>query len=283
MVVVVGVALVAVAVVGVVIGVRDWPLWNVLRRVRPTTPERLLRVARDGRLDGRTVAVFGAAGAGPDGVLRSAVNDEPCVWHRHVVHRRHITYRTSERGSSQRYSRRRRVADVASREPFLLRALVPKPTRARDAAASVRPTRSGGRLPRGVDGAATESTGASVVVVLPAGMRVHRPVVGSLRILPGLASEPFPAPDALLGRVARMYWHREWVIRPGAPLFVLGEVGSAGDRLTLARPRRGPHVVSTRTAGWLRVHSGLAVFGGLALAVVAGVAGAYLLIVHYLP
>ena len=45
-----GVGLLIVAAVSAVIGVRDWPLWNALRRVRPTTPERLAKAARDGRI-----------------------------------------------------------------------------------------------------------------------------------------------------------------------------------------------------------------------------------------
>jgi hypothetical protein len=254
--VVLGVLLVVVAGTGAVLTLRTWPLWTVLRRVRPTTPERLAVAARDGHLDGRVVAVAGMATAAASGALRSAVNHEPCVWHRHVVHRRHVRYRSTPRGTVQRYSLRRRVADVASTQPFLLRGV------------PAQSSPSGGRSPAAVE-------------VAPAGMRVHRPLAQGLRILPGLASEPFPASDTIIGRVAQLYWHREWVLRPGTRIFVLGQLRSDGQRLSLQRPGQGPHVVSTRTAAWLRRSTAVSAFGGLLLATLGGLAGATLLIVHF--
>ena len=126
------------------------------------------------------------ASAGPDGILRSAVNDESCVWHRHTIHHRQIRYRTTDRGQSQRSSRARRVADQSSPEPFTCEA------------------------PR------------SSVDVYPDAMRVDRPEARPTRVLPGLVSKPFPDPDTMLATTQQMYWHREWIIRPGVPLFVLG-------------------------------------------------------------
>jgi hypothetical protein len=266
-----GVGLLIVAAVSAVIGVRDWPLWNALRRVRPTTPERLAKAARDGRLDGRVVAVSGLAGAAPSGPLRSAVNNEACVWHRHLVHRRQI----SHRGAAQRASRRRRVADVASHNPFLLRGLLAQPSAARAAvaagASAVVPTAGGPPA----DG------GPVVVEVHPEGLRIHRPVRRRIRILPGLASEPFPPADVLIGQVTQLFWHREWLLPAGTPLFVLAEVQSHGSRLALRRPARGPHVVSTRRAGWLRIRTALSVLVGFTLAVAGAAAGAAALVIHY--
>jgi E3 ubiquitin ligase len=274
-----GVGLLAVAVVGAVVAVHDWTLWNALRRVRPTSPERLLRAAEGGRFDGRIVAVAGIAGPGPGGPLRSTVNAEACVWHRHTVHRRHIRYRTTAGGGmSQRYSRRRRVADVASQEPFLLRPVFPRPTtELRQPAAAARSDATA-RL-SAVDGLPERAEVA--IAVRPAGLRVHRPVAGGVRILPALASEPFPAAEMMMGHAAQMYWHREWVLRPGVPLFVLAEVNTGGETLTLQRPAKGPHVVSTRTARWLRRRTAAAVILGTLLAAVAAPAGAATLIIHY--
>jgi hypothetical protein len=112
-------------------------------------------------------------------------------------------------------------------------------------------------------------------------LRVHRPVAGSPRILPGLASEPFPPADALMGRAAQMYWHREWLLRAGVPLFVLAEVNAGGLAITLRRPPQGPHVVSTRSATYLRRRTAASVLLGLTLAVVAGAAGTAALIVSF--
>jgi hypothetical protein len=254
-VVVLGGLLVAVAVTGAVSSARAWPLWTVLRRVRPTTPERLAVAAEDGHLDGRVVAVSGVAATPPGAALLSAVNEEPCVWHRHTVHRRYIRYRQTQRGTVQRYSRRRQVADVASTQPFPLRGPPTPPSATRAPAVAVE--------------------------VAPAGMRVHAPVILGKRILPGVVGEPFPAAETIMGRLNQLYWHREWVLKPGVRLFVLGQVRSYGQRLSLHRPARGPHVVSTRTVGWLRARTAVSVFGGLVLAALGGVAGAALLIVHY--
>jgi E3 Ubiquitin ligase len=245
MMVVLGVALLVLAGAAAVIALRMWGLWNALRRVRPTTPERLMAAARTGRLDGRVVAVSGTASAGPGGSLRSAVNDMPCVWHRHTVHHRQIHYHTTERGQSQRSSRPRRVADEPSREPFTL-------------------------------------SGASARVdVHPDAMRVDRPEAAATRVLPGLATKPFPDPDAMLGATQQMYWHREWIIRPGVPLFVLAEVEGRGARVWLRRPAKGPHVISTRPATTVRRRTALAVLASLLVAPAAAIAGAVVLIVHF--
>lgn len=240
MAVVLGAALGVVAVVAAVTGLRAWPLWRALRGVRPATPERLVAAARDGRYDGRVVALAGVAAPGPEGTLSSVVNELPCVWHRYTVHRRRIHYRATAAGVSQRGSVARRVADVASTEAF----------------------RVGG------------------VEVRPGGMRVHRPLASATRILPALAAEPFP--DALMAQPPYLFRHREWVLRPGTVLFVLGQVRSAGPRITLRRPDRGPHVISTRTVGWLRASSAASAIGGFAVAALAGVAGAVIVIAHYL-
>jgi hypothetical protein len=243
--VVLGAGLVVAAVLGVVAGARNWPLWRVLRMVRPTTPDRLAAAAADGHLDGRVVAVTGTAGAGPGGLLSSSVNAQDCVWHRHTVHRRQITYHQTDRGMRQRTSRRQRVADLASDQPFTLR-----------------------------------GTSAGVTVE-PNGIRMHRPAAGSLRILPGLASEPFPAAATMMVPAQRMYWHREWTIRPGMPLFVLAEVHSYGKRFALHRPTRGPHIISTVGVQRVRRGAAFAAVTGLAIAPLAGIAGAVLLVLRW--
>jgi hypothetical protein len=245
MMVALGVALLVLAGVTAAIVLRWWGLWNALRRVRPTTPERLVAAVRAGRLDGRVVAVSGVASAGPDGILRSAVNGESCVWHRHTIRHRQIRYQATDRGHSQRSSRARRVADQASSEPFTLRGTTV-----------------------GVD-------------VYPDGMRVDRPDPRPTRVLPGLVSKPFPDPDTMLATTQQMYWHREWIIRSGVPLFVLGEVEAQGRGVALRRPAQGPHVISTRTAATVRRRTAVAVLASLVLTPIAAIAGAVVLIVHF--
>jgi hypothetical protein len=271
-----GAAALAAAAVATVVAVRNWPLWTVLRRARPMTPERLLRAAGGGELTGRVVVVAGIAGAGSGGLLRSAVNTEPCVWHRHTVHRRRIRYGPAVGGApAQRYSHRRRVADVASREPYVLRPSFPRPAEparaamGEDAIVRLSPT----------DGLPASMPATASVEVRPEGLRVHRPVARGLRVLPGLAWKPFP--EALDPRVPQLYWHREWLLPAGVPLVVVAEVDAQGESVALRRPAKGPGLVTTRSASSLARRTAAAVIGGTIMAVLAGAAGAGALIVHY--
>lgn len=234
------VALAVIAVAMAVVGLRAWPLWRALRRVRPASPERLVAAARSGRYDGRIVALAGVASAGPGGPLVSTINRVTCVWHRYTVHRRRMYYRATAGGVVPRASIPRRVAHGVSTEPFRL----------------------------------------GEVEVRPAGMRVHRPLACAPRILPALATEPFPEADALMSQPPYLYRHREWVLRPGVQLFVLGQVRSIGSRVTLRRPARGPHIISTWSVGRLRAWTTVVALGSLAVAVAAGVGAIVLLIVR---
>jgi hypothetical protein len=183
--------------------------------------------------------VTGTAGPGRQGSLVSTVNAEPCVWHRHTVKHHQVRYRTDAKGRSRRSSSRRRVGDVRSREPFRV-----------------------GHLE-----------------VQPDQMVVDRPERRRSRILPGIASQPLPDAAALTsgGSIQNTYHHREWIIRAGTPLHILGEVTDRGATVVMRRPSRGPHFISTRTAdAWLR-RSRVVTIGATALAVAAGGCGIILL------
>ena len=242
-----GVVAVILGTAGMTVGLREFGLWRLLRRIRSTTPERLVAAAREGRLDGRVVAVAGLATTGAEGPLTSAVNDEPCVWHRHIVHKRQMSLHTTDRGTVQRSSRRRRVADKASEEPFDL-----------------------------------AGTTSARVEVRPSGIRVDRPTARGTRILPGLVTEPFPAAEAMMGQVQQLFWHREWILRAGTPLFVIGEVHGSGSRISLRKPARGPHIVTTLTPSRLRWRTAARAALGVVVGPLAVVAGGTLLLVHYL-
>jgi hypothetical protein len=85
----------------------------------------------------------------------------------------------------------------------------------------------------------------------------------------------------MLGPTRQLYWHREWIIPPGAHLFVLGEVEARGPRVSLRRPAHGPHIISTLSPAKLRRRTALAALAGVTLAPAAAVVGATLLIVHF--
>jgi E3 Ubiquitin ligase len=235
-----GLVLLLVAGAGAVLGLRQRLWFRVLRRAEVTTPDELIDAARTGRLERRVRAVVGVADAvGPPAV--STVNGEPCVWHRHAVRHRQTRVRTDKRGRSRRSTRVKRVADVSSTSTFAL------------------------------------AGAAARIDVLPASMFVHRPERRANRILPGLASAPIPAAAELFSGAAvrNTYHHREWIIRAGTPLYVLGEVAGRAGRVAVRRPAKGLHLISTRSAATLirraRVLM-LAGFGAAGTALVTGVA-----------
>lgn len=237
-VIVLGLSLLASAGIMGMAGLRDWRLWTVMRQVAPTTPDQLAESARTGRLRRELVAVAGVARANRAGPLTSTVNAQPCVWHRHIVHRRRV--RRSADGRTRPSLMRRRVADVSSREPLIL--------------------------------AGTAAT----IGLLPEGIHVDRPARAATRILPGLVSQPFPDAEGLMG--SDLYVHREWIIPSGAPLYVLGEATTTATGLIVRRPAKGPHLISTRSAGGLRRHALATAITGFGLSATAAAGGVAVLI-----
>jgi hypothetical protein len=198
--------------------------------------------SRDGLLDRGLRAVVGTA-AGAE--IKSTVNSEACVWHRHAVRHRQTRTRTDRQGRTRRSSsRRKRVADVRSTDAFEL-------------------------------AGAGES-----IAVLPTEMRVHRPERRGSRILPGIASEPIPPSAELFSgaAVVNRYHHREWIIRVGTPLYILGEVAGKGPRVAIRRPNKGLHLISTRSATYLVRQAQVLMIAGLALAGLCLAAGVFFLI-----
>jgi hypothetical protein len=246
---------------------RDWRLWRVVGRVALTTPDELVAAARGARLGRRLVAISGVALAGPGGPLLSTVNEQACVWHRHTVHHRRVRQRPDGR---QRTSlRRRRVAEVASTEPFRLAGPIP----AAGPRSAPGPGSASGSAMAAGSGPAPGAGLARAVELRPAGLHVDRPVRAGVRILPALVSQPFPDAAGLMGR--DRYVHREWLIRSGTPVYVLAEASTTATGVVVRRPATGPHVLSTRSpAGLRRHHLATAVTGfGLAgIAVASGIA-----------
>ena len=72
--------------------------------------------------------------------------------------------------------------------------------------------------------------------------------------------------------------YHEWIIRPGARLWVHGEVSDATGRLAFAKPSKGRYIISTRSeeqiVGAARRNAGIA----HSAAAVAGIAGVALVV-----
>jgi hypothetical protein len=230
-----GLLLIILAGAATVVGLRNRLWWRVLRRTEVTTPDALVKVSRDGGLERGVRAVVGTA-AGVE--IKSTVNGEPCLWHRHRVRHRQTRTRTDRQGRTRRSSRSKRVADVSSTDSFQL------------------------------------AGPAQAIAVMPANMLVHRPERRATRVLPGIASKPIPPSAELFSgaAVVNAYHHREWIIRVGTPLYVLGEVAGRGPRVAVRRPAKGLNLISTRPADYLVRRALTLMIGGFTAAAL-GLAG----------
>jgi hypothetical protein len=171
--------------------------------------------------------VVGQAHPAPHGLLTSELTGTPCVWHSHRIQRRYRHRSRDSRGNVEVTTRTETVAEHTSGQGFAL---------IRDGLTiGVDP---GGQRPDGVE-QVTDRFEEAAPGSRPGGL------MGVLDVLTGTG-------DDTLG-----YQYTEWVIRPGTPMYVLGEVHDAIGPLVIARPtdRKLPFVISTRTEEQL-THSG---------------------------
>jgi hypothetical protein len=126
--------------------------------------------------------------------------------------------------------------------------------------------------------------GTGQVVVAPAGADVDHPeqVVDRFDRHDGSGSAGAGVLDSVLSAVLLSgdrsgtigFETEEWIIRPGARLYVHGEVSDASGRLRFAKPDKGRYVISTRSEQEIvrgdRRNAAIAL-GAAAVAAVAGV------------
>lgn len=203
--------------------------------------------------------VVGAAEPGPGGPLQAPESGAEVVWHRTKVSHRYWRMESVTRDGKTVRERREHtdvVSEVTSSAPFAVR----------DA--------------------------SGTVLVAPEGADIDDPEHVVDRFDRGGADGgPGGVADALVGALLSGgdsgtigFQHEEWVLRPGARLYVHGEVSDATGGLTFARPGDGgSFVVSTRSEEQMvkgkETAARLATLGGAAAAVIglvliaAGAAG----------
>lgn len=202
--------------------------------------------------------IVGQAGAGESGVLKAPHSDAEAVWHRSTVTHRYWEMEQRHTDGKTHYDRVEReetVSDITSAAPF----------------------------------AVTDGTGQ--ILVAPEGADVDAPerVVDRFEQQVGDGGPGGLLAGVLTG-VLRSgsqsgtlgFRYEEWIIRPGARLYVHGEVADGTGRLTFAKPQKGRFVISTRSeeeivgdaqryARWSAIGAGVAAVAGVAL-LVAGAA-----------
>lgn len=201
--------------------------------------------------------VVGAAAPGTNGNLQAPHSGTEAVWYRaEVVHRYWVQERRTVDGHTrwERDEREETVSDLTSEQPFLV----------------------------------ADASGGAAVLVAPDGASIDEPEQTVDRFEPGRAGNGNGSPSSgILDSVVAAFIesgersgtlgfaYREWVIRPGARLYVHGEAADATGALRFAKPQDGRYVISTRTeeeiVGEAQSHARWATIGAAVLAV-AGVA-----------
>ncbi|MCW0213989.1 MAG: E3 ubiquitin ligase family protein [Pseudonocardia sp.] len=202
--------------------------------------------------------VVGLTHPAPVGVLRSELAGVECVWHSHRVQRRYKHYDRDDDGRTRVTTRTETVAELTSPHGFAL--IEGGRTIGVD---------HGGRRPDGVEMVADRFEPA--VAEQPQGV-----LAGALNVLSAVSGGDR---DETIG-----FQHTEWVLRPGTPMYVLGEVHDIHGPLIIAPPAdpKTPFVLSTKSEEQLtakaRTTQRIWAFVGLGLAV----AGVALLVLSFL-
>lgn len=196
-------------------------LWGVYmsyrRRVMAATPTigaGDVALVADGEREVR-VEVTGEAAPGPDGLLTAPLSGTPCVWYRTSVDRMYEKMETDRNGNRRQVTGTNVLCDQRSIEPFLIK----------DVSGQV-PVYPGRAQPDGVERVIDQREYAT-------GKLAERAMAIGVRAL-----ESGPG-------ITRGHRYREWVIRPGTRLYVLGAVRAA-EGIAIREPHGAPFIISTR-------------------------------------
>ncbi|RCV51100.1 hypothetical protein DEF23_12360 [Marinitenerispora sediminis] len=195
-----------------VVALRRWLRQRALAEIQPRA------VAASA---GRPISLAGVAAPGPDGAIESRLAGADCVWHGHEVLRHYWQWRNREdTGERERVRGCDSIADHGSTELF------------------------------GIAPPAPAARAGIPVLVDPQGARIEDADMCLQRVV-GRPQRGVPAPaDDLLARVKGRisgvfrgetieFEYREWVIRPGDPVVVEGQVELRDGHPVLTAPPGG--------------------------------------------
>ncbi len=185
----------------------------------------LRKIAHDlGASFTKVAEVVGAAHPNPSGPLIAELSKTECVWYRYQIERQyeHVYYRDGRR---HRTKRTEKVTDYTSQQGYAL--IDPQ-----------------GRT-IGVDPGGTEPGGIEQTVST---FEPYRGGNEGMRMFSIRLPDIFGNRDSTIG-----FEYKEWVIRPGRAMYILGEVHDRIGPLVIGKPEDGGHfIISTRTEAELR-------------------------------
>ena len=171
----------------------------------------------------KVAEVVGAAHPRPEGLLTAELSKTECVWYRYQVERQYedVEYRDGHRRTTKR------TETVAEQTSFDGYALIDEAGRT-----------------IGVDPNGTNPDGVEQTV-----SRFEQPQnnPGQVELFGIKLPNFFGSNNSTIG-----FEYKEWVIRPGRRLYILGEVHDKIGPLVIAKPQEGPFIISNRTEDELR-------------------------------
>jgi hypothetical protein len=169
----------------------------------------------------KTAEVIGLSHPRPEGLLVAEISKTECVWYRYEVQRQYedVEYRD---GNRRTIKRTETVSQHTSFEGYALRD-------------------DAGRL-IGVDPNGANPDGVEQTV-----SRFEQAGNQSMEMFGIKLPNVFNSGGGTIG-----FEYKEWVIRPGRRLYILGEVHDKIGPLVIAKPPEGPYIISTRTEDELR-------------------------------
>lgn len=167
--------------------------------------------------------VIGAAHPRPEGVLTAELSKQECVWYRYTVEREyeHVEYRDGDRRTRRRTEK---MADHSSNAGFAV-------------------IDEAGRT-IGVDPGGERPDKPEQVIDR---FEPHEGGRGSVELF-GITLPSFGGGNRTIG-----YKYKEWIVRPGQRLYILGEVHDKIGPLVIGKPSEDGHfIISTRSESELR-------------------------------
>jgi len=188
--------------------------------------------------------VLGPAKPPETGVLKASESGQECVWYRSKLTEHYWDWERDSDGDMDRTRKTREIHSSESETPFFV------------------------------------DDGTGRIEIVPVGADVDGPdkVVDRMEKdagpsgWSGLASSVFGG-DRTIG-----IEHEEWIIRPGARLYVLGEASDSSGQVRIGTAKDGPFVISTRSEEEFTSSTRTTMRIALAAAIVFGVAAPILIV-----